>query len=186
MHANQASRLVSALQCASLSQSGEQAFTPIAACSLSALLDEVDSSEESVLAVLAHRTPHLLLLRSGLTKLVSKQSKATSYRKALAIYRLLPRLGLHADLPLFNAVLGACEAGRDTAQAKVLYTDIKAAGCEPDSITFKIMAATCAKGGDWQACVAVRKLALSLHKPLLALVFIVVYKKQVCMQWLPN
>jgi hypothetical protein len=123
---------------------------------LSALLDAVDASEEAVAAALQHRVPRLLLLPSGVTKLISKQSRPGSYRKALAIFSLLPRFGVAADLPLFNAALGACEAGRDVQQAQAIYRGLKAAGHEPDSITFKVLAATAAKSSDWLNCSLVR------------------------------
>lgn len=124
--------------------------------SLSALLDDAAETEEAVAAALACTSPRLVLLPSGLTKLISKQSTAANWGKALLVYKLLSRFDIEADLPLFNAALGACEAGRSAHHALEVLADLKAAGCQPDSITFKVLAATCAKAKDWRACVTVR------------------------------
>ena len=122
---------------------------------MSALIDAADETEEAIAAALASTTPRLVLLPSGLTKLISKQSNAVSWRKALIIYKLLPQFGITADLPLFNAALGACEAGRSAPRGLQVFADLKAAGCLPDSITFKVLAAACAKAKNWKACVSV-------------------------------
>lgn len=127
----------------------------MAACSLRRLLESSADSKDAVAAALQHTTPDFSPGLPGLTKLVSLFTKQGKWRKALAIFDVLGKLGLEPDLVITNAALGACARGADTSRLWQLLSDLLAKGQVPDSITYKGAISALAKNGEWQQCVQV-------------------------------
>lgn len=107
-------------------------------------------------AALCHTTPDFAPGLPGLTKLISKFSKEGTWRKALAVFRSVPALGLHADTTIMNAAIAACGVAQDATAARSIFDAMPAQGVLPDTITYKAMVMAFTRCHEWQECVEVR------------------------------
>jgi pentatricopeptide repeat protein len=125
-------------------------------CRVAALVHKAANTEEAIVAALRHTTSPDVLTLSGLTKLISRLHKSQHWQKALRVFDALPQVNITADLPLCNAALGACGAGRDTARAELLFCELEESGLQPDAISINALGIAAGRANDCHACAVVR------------------------------
>lgn len=88
-----------------------------------------------------------LASRAPLLALIVGLAEHQDLARALEVYEGVRRNGMHADLPVYNALLTAAARDANAEKVSVLFRDLMEAGVEPDSRTFStIIRGLCAAG----------------------------------------